>query len=83
MPFVDQPEVRAVDLERVREEFDKVCPLDPGDRKKSQATRRQRFRRSREEAQTRGLIGGRELEGTFMVWITPAGEGNSPLGSHG
>jgi hypothetical protein len=71
-PLTDYPGVRAVELDTVRQEFDKRYPLDDGDRKKQMEKRRQIFRRSRNEAQSRGLMGCHEIEGKFMVWaITP------------
>jgi hypothetical protein len=68
-PFPDRPAVRAVELEKVHEEFDRRYPLDGMDRRKALNKRRQVFKRSREEAQARGLIGGREIEGKFLVWL--------------
>jgi hypothetical protein len=68
--------VLAVELDKVRAEFDDRYPLDAGDRQKQLAKRRQDFKRAREEAESRGLIGGREIDGKFMVWLTrPEEEG--------
>jgi hypothetical protein len=68
--------VIAVDLDRVREEFDKTYPVEPGDRTKQLNNRRQQFKRSWTTAQSRDLIGGREIDGKFMVWLTdPMEEG--------
>jgi hypothetical protein len=87
-PFAGDPPVRAVELEKVREEFDKRYPLDnDGDRKKQMDKRRQVFRRSRTDAEAKGLIGGREIEGKFMIWAVNAEDGalerQSPPASHG
>jgi AAA domain/Primase C terminal 2 (PriCT-2) len=83
------PTVVAVELDRVREEFDKRYPLDAGgnaiERKRQVNKRRQAFKRAREEVESRGLIGGREIDGKFMVWLTrPEEEGVlRPGGFHG
>jgi hypothetical protein len=68
-PISDGATVLAVELDRVREEFDKRYPLDVGDRKKQLNKRRQDFKRSLAAAQLRGLVGGREIDGIFMVWL--------------
>jgi hypothetical protein len=68
-PAADHPQVRAVELDTVRDEFNKRYPLDDGDRKNQMTKRRQVFKRSRTEAVSRELIGCREIEGKFMVWI--------------
>ena len=72
-PLPDHPPVQAVELNKVRQEFEKRYPLDDGDRRKQLAKRRQVFKRSRAEAEARGLIGGREIDGTFMVWAREDG----------
>jgi hypothetical protein len=72
----DSPTVLAVELDRVRQEFDQRYPLDVGDRKKQLNKRRQDFKRSLATAQSRGLIDGRDIDGKFMVWLTrPEEEG--------
>jgi hypothetical protein len=81
-PLPDGPTVRAVDLERVREEFDKRYPLDSTDRSKQLSKRRQVFKRSRTEAESRGFIGGREIDGNFMLWLINQ-EDLPPLASGG
>jgi hypothetical protein len=69
IPFEGQPLVRAVELDKVREEFAKRSPLDDDGQRNSQLSkRRQVFRRSRAEAEARGLIGCRDIEGKFMIW---------------
>jgi len=85
-PTPDGPIVFVVELEKVREEYDKRHPILVGDRQKQQlATRRQAFKRAREEAEARGLIEGREIDGQFMIWLTrPEDEGvRPPSGSSG
>ena len=39
------------------------------------AKRRQIFKRSRTEAESRGLIGGREIDGEFMIWAVRPEDG--------
>jgi hypothetical protein len=68
-PLQDGAIVFAVELDKVREEFNKRYPLEAGDREKQMNKRRQAFKRAREEAESKGLIGGRETEGQFMVWL--------------
>src|SRR5262249_33801181 len=71
--------VFAVELDKVREEFDKRYPLDGGDRQKQLGRRRQVFKRSMAATQSNGLVGGREIDGKFMVWLTrPEDEGVMP-----
>ena len=73
----------AVELDRVREEFDKRYPLDSDDRKKQLNNRRQQFKRSIDIAQSKGLVGGRDIDGKFMVWLTqPEEEGMTPSGGY-
>jgi AAA domain len=76
-PLADRPRVRAVELDAVRQEFDKCYPLDDGDRTKQMNRRRQAFKRSLETAQARGLVGCREIEGKFMVWLTNLEDGGT------
>ena len=68
-PGTDHPPVKTVELEKVREEFERRYPLDDGDRSKQLAKRRQVFKRSRAGAERGGLIGGREVDGVFVVWF--------------
>jgi len=76
--------VLAVELDRVREEYDRRYPLEPGDRQKQLNKRRQAFKRSIAMAEARNLIGLREIDGRFMVWIThPEDEGVQPPGPPG
>jgi hypothetical protein len=64
------PTVFAVELDKVREEFAERYPLDGGDRQKQLGKRRQAFKRSMATAQTIGKVGGRQIDGKFMVWLT-------------
>jgi AAA domain len=65
----DGPTVFAVELDKVREEFDKCYPLDGSDRKKELNKRRQAFKRSTATVQSRGLIEGREIEESFWFGL--------------
>jgi hypothetical protein len=67
-PFLDGPVVRAVDLELVREEFCRQYPADGTSRQKADA-RRKAFTRSVKDAQTKSLIGMREVDGVQLVWL--------------
>jgi hypothetical protein len=80
-PFADGPTVRAAELEKVHEEFDKRYPMDGDDRQKQLTKRRQVFKRSRTEAESRGLIGVRDIEGEFWVWPIHAEDGAMQAGS--
>jgi AAA domain len=71
--------VLAVELEEVRQEFNKRCPIDDHEREKQLASRRQTFKRSMNSAEQKGLVGILEIDGKFMVWLTrPEEEGISP-----
>jgi hypothetical protein len=72
------PTVFAVELDKVREEFDKRYPFDGGDRQKQLGKRRQAFKRSMATAQSNGMVGGREIDGKFMVWLTHPEQEGSP-----
>jgi hypothetical protein len=61
--------VRAVDLKDVREQFQERYPLEGGDRRKKLGKRRQVFRRSRAEAESRALIKVEKINGALMVWF--------------
>jgi hypothetical protein len=75
-PQPDGARVFAVELYKVRAEFNERYPLEEGNRKRQLNTRSQNFKRSIETAEDKGLIGGREIDGTFMVWLTrPEDEG--------
>jgi hypothetical protein len=82
IPLPDHPKVRAVELDKVREEFNRRSPPDEGDHNKALDKRRQVFRRSRSAAEEKGLIGCREIDGKFMVWAVNPEDGaldGSPL----
>jgi AAA domain len=72
-PFPDGPVVRACDLDVVRAEFSKQYPTNGTARQKADAMRKA-FQRAVEDAQGRGLVGVREVEGAQFVWLaTPGG----------
>jgi hypothetical protein len=71
-PFPDGPVVRACDLEVVRAEFSKQYPANGNARQKADA-RRKAFQRAVEDAQGRGLVGLREVEGVQFVWLARPG----------
>jgi hypothetical protein len=78
-PTPNDATVFAVELDKVRAEFDRRHPIDGDDRAKQLAKRRQAFKRSMNTAESKDLIGGREIEGKFMVWLThPEDEGVRP-----
>ena len=85
IPLPDRPKVRAVELDKVRDEFDKRYPLDLGDRDKQLAKRRQAFKRSRSAAEQKRLIGCREIDGKYMVWAVEDGalDGGPRFNGHG
>ena len=74
-----------MELDKVRDEFDKRYPLDLGDRDKQLAKRRQAFKRSRSAAEQKGLIGCREIDGKYMVWAVEDGalDGGPRFNGHG
>jgi hypothetical protein len=67
-PFTDGPEVRACDLEQVRPEFYRQYPADGTEQQKAQA-RRKAFSRSVKEAQARGMVASREVDGVQLIWL--------------
>jgi AAA domain len=68
-PFLDGPVVRAVDVEAVRSEFYRQYPADGDERQKATA-RRQAFYRAVKDAQAKGLVTTREVEGLQLMWLT-------------
>jgi hypothetical protein len=66
---------RAVDRERVRDEFYAIYPADGHAPAARQAARKKAFQRAVEGAQGRDLLGVRELGATIYVWQT--GEGGA------
>jgi hypothetical protein len=69
LPYADGPNVRACDLELVRQEFYRQHPAD-GDEKQKTEARRQAFYRAVKAAQEASLIAIRELDGVQLVWLT-------------
>jgi hypothetical protein len=69
-PQPNDATVFAVELDRVRADYNKRCPIEAGDRDKQLNNRRQQFKRSMDTAESKGLIGCREVDGTFLVWLT-------------
>jgi hypothetical protein len=88
-PLAGEPPVLAVELDKVREEFDQRYPIDnDGNRNKQMNKRRQVFRRSRTDAEAKGLVGCREIDAKFMVWAMKPEDGalddsKSPRADHG
>jgi hypothetical protein len=68
-PFLDGPAVRAVSVELVRNEFYRQYPADGDERQKATA-RRQAFYRVVKDAQAKGLVSTREVEGVQLIWLT-------------
>jgi hypothetical protein len=68
-PFPDGPVVRAVDIKLIRNEFYRQYPADGDERQKATA-RRQAFHRVVKDAQAKGLITTREVEGVQLIWPT-------------
>jgi hypothetical protein len=73
-PWADGPMVRAVDLEVARAEFYKSYPAaEAADAKSKAEARRKAFGRAIREAEQRGLIKSREIDGVTLVWlVSPA-----------
>lgn len=67
-PFADGPIVRAVDVEIVRREF-YASHMADGTEEQKGAARQKAFRRAINDAQARGLIGVRALDGATMIWL--------------
>jgi hypothetical protein len=69
-PFNDKQEEFTVDLELVRTEFYKTYAAE-GTEEQKQATRQKAFRRALNDAQSRDLIGVREVAGyVTVIWFT-------------
>jgi AAA domain len=62
------PAVRAIDEERVREEFN-ANTVAEGTPEQKQEAKRKRFRRTRDRAQKEGLIGRHEIDGVVYLWF--------------
>jgi hypothetical protein len=70
-PFPDRPAVNAVEIQTVREEFDKRYAIDSGaDRTKELDKRRKAFTDSMNTARDRAVIEIREINGVPFVWLT-------------
>jgi hypothetical protein len=70
-------EVRACDIELVRAEFYRQYPTDGTDEQRAE-TRRKAFYRTVKDAQGRGLVASRELDGIQFIWpATPLVAGGS------
>ena len=74
-PFLDGPEVRACDIELVRTEFYRQYPADGTEQQKADA-RRKAFGRSVKEAQARGVVASREVDGVQLIWLATQGGAN-------
>jgi hypothetical protein len=68
-PFADGPVVRAVNIDLIRNEFYRQYPAD-GDERQKVTTRRQAFYRAVKDAQAKGLVTTREVEGVQLIWLT-------------
>jgi hypothetical protein len=67
-PFSDGPEVCACDIELVRTEFYRQYPAQGSEKQKAEA-RRKAFHRSVKEAQARGVVASREVDGVQLIWL--------------
>jgi hypothetical protein len=67
-PFADGPIVRAVDEEIIRKEF-YASYLADGTPEQKAAAKQKAFRRAVNDAQTKGLIGARVVDGKNMIWL--------------
>jgi len=67
-PFLDGPPVRACDIELVRTEFYRQHAAEGTDKQKQEA-RRKAFNRAVEDAQDRGAISVREVNGKQLIWL--------------
>jgi len=67
-PFSDGPEVRACEITLVRSEFYRQCPAD-GTKEQIAETRRKAFYRAVKDAQARGVVACREVEGAQLIWL--------------
>ena len=73
-PFADGPIVRAVDVEMVRREFYASYMADGTDDQKA-AAKQKAFRRAIKDAQDRGLVALRVVDGATLIWLAIAQEG--------
>jgi AAA domain len=68
-PWHDGPEVRAVDIERVRQEFSERYIANSGDVIQRRDACRKAFTRAAQSAQDRGLVGVRVINGEQWIWV--------------
>lgn len=68
-PFIDGPQVRACDLELVRNEFYRQYPADGTDEQKK-AARQKAFKRAVRDASLRSVAVTREVDGVQLIWLT-------------
>ena len=66
-PFSDGAEVRACDIRLVRAEYYRQCTADGTEQQKAEA-RRKAFNRSVKDAQARGVVACREVDGVQLIW---------------
>jgi hypothetical protein len=66
-PFLDGPEVRACDIRLVRAEYYRQYTADGTEQQKAEA-RRKAFNRSVKDAQARGVVACREVDGVQLIW---------------
>jgi hypothetical protein len=67
-PFADGPEVRACDVELVRQEFCRRYSAEGNEKQKAEA-RSKAIRRAIRDAQDFGLLQIREVDGVQLVWL--------------
>ena len=68
-PFADGPEVRACDIELVRDEFHRQHPAEGAPERKHQ-TRKKAFNRAVKSSKERDVIAIREVDGVKLIWLT-------------
>ena len=73
-PFLDGPIVRACDIEAMRAEFYRQYPVDGTEEQKAE-TRKKAWQRTIKAATERELVCVREMDGTQLVWLAKADDG--------
>jgi hypothetical protein len=74
-PFPDGPRLRAVDVEKVKTEFAKVCHVDSETETGRREALRKQFTRKLTDAQQKKLIGVRvEAAGRTLIWLVSVHE---------
>jgi AAA domain len=76
-PFLDGPTVRACDLAAVKTEFNRQYTADGNDRQRAD-TRRKAFYRAVTDAQAKGLVATREVNGIQLIWLATKTEEGIP-----